>query len=143
MPSRSAGRAWLRAVAAELRTREVRVRAINRNLQDTGSAARPPEDEIFVALTTPGHFVRTATHVMRRGADHTFQARLGLLMEDDHPTTPPSFPAAIQIQTFDHDRVGRGPGTDDTIDGFSWAAPFHREIAITSQGYDLDIDFGP
>lgn len=136
----------LRAVAAELRGRTFSLTADAVRLQDTGTAARPAEDEIWASVDSfgaPGGAAAsaiTAQRRSRRGQTHVFHFRAGDFMPDDDPTAAPSFPSHLTVRLMDHDRAPRGPGSDDAIATFAWAAPYITEF-IVGRRYNLSIQF--
>ena len=136
----------LRALAQELRGRELSVTAEAVRLQDTGTAARPPEDEVWVSVDSLGATggtsaaTITAQRRTRRGQTQVFHFRAGAFMADDDPTAAPSFPSRLAVRVMDHDRAPRGPGSDDTIAAFDWAAPFTPTSEV-GRRYHVSIQF--
>ena len=136
----------LRALAQELRGREFSLTSEAVRLQDTGSAARPPEDEVWASVDSlgatggAGTATITAQRRTRRGQSHVFHFRAGDFMAEDDPTATPSFPSRLAVRVMDHDRAPRGPGSDDTIAAFDWAAPYTPEFVI-GRRYHVSIQF--
>jgi hypothetical protein len=69
-----------RALEAALRTRSVRVNVTVNGLQDRGSAAVPPEDEVFVRLRGPGGATSVSARVaLAAGGSNMFTVPLAPL----------------------------------------------------------------
>lgn len=106
-----------RALETALGTRRARVNVTVLGLQDRGSAAVPPEDEVFVRLRGPGGGTSvTAPVPLRVGGSNLFTVRLAPLVPINGP---------IQVQVLDHDRAGsRSRASDTLVFEQAWASPF-------------------
>lgn len=122
-----------RAVETELRRRRVAVQVRCDKISDTGSAARPPEDEIWLSASSTAGAVLTGSRRMRAGASHTFHFTVDSLWP---------FTAPIELALMEHDR-GRGGGSDQELWTATWVAPFPPQggLVLGNGEYELAVDF--
>lgn len=119
----------LRALESELAARKIKITLVCQSISDTGAAARPPEDEVWLSLTggdspTIG---MTATRTFRKGDTHTYS----FAVTDYLPLSGP-----IRLEVLEHDRAGPGGREhDDTLVDESWSAPFLPKIASDPGGH--------
>jgi hypothetical protein len=124
------------ALEQELRRRQFTVKLHCDQLQDTGGAAVPAEDEVWLALTGPGAALTlTGQHKFRAGGEHTYTFSAADFLPLDGP---------IKIEVMEHDRAGKtGAEHDDTIMTLSWAPPFDPliEFEIANGKYSAEVRF--
>jgi hypothetical protein len=126
-----------RALDAELRRRHVEVELRCDRLSDTGSAAVPAEDEVWLALEPPAGtlgLVLTGQRVFRAGDSHLYRFAVADLMPMD---------GAIHVEVNEHDRAGaRFAAHDDVLIALDWALPF-APVTITAAGstYQATVRF--
>jgi hypothetical protein len=127
----------LRALVTELGKRKLRLALDCHSISDTGGAAIPPEDEVWLALTGGSGAIGltlTSTRTYRAGSSHTYEFALtGFL-----PLTSP-----LHIEVNEHDRAGTSaPAHDDVLIATDFATPFARKVDADKGGhYTLTIDF--
>ena len=122
-----------RALDTELRTRTIAITVHVNHLQDTGGAARPPEDEVTVNLAGPhGGALHTPRATLAAGAEETFVVGVDSLLPLDGPVT---------IHVMEHDRAGpRSRAHDTLVVDMSWAPPFAPLVnATTLAGGDYTV----
>jgi uncharacterized protein DUF4157 len=125
----------LRALLTELSTRKIDVFVICNSISDTGSAAVPPEDEVWLALTGGGApiIALTAIRRFRTGDDHTFE----FPVPDFLPLSAP-----VHVEVNERDRNPRGGSTDDVLVAADWDPPFAPKLFSDPGGhYDVVLDF--
>ena len=108
----------LRALMTELVKRKIDVELFCNSISDTGSAASPAEDEVWLALNGGGSatIALTATKTFRPGMRHKYQ----FAVSDFLPLTDP-----VHIEVNEHDRAGPGGAAhDDVLIGLDWTPPF-------------------
>jgi hypothetical protein len=108
----------LRALMTELAKRKIDIELFCNSISDTGAAAAPPEDEVWLALNGGGSptIALTATRTFRPGGRHKFQFDVS----DFLPLSGP-----VHIDVNEHDRAGPGgTAVDDVLIAVDWAAPF-------------------
>jgi hypothetical protein len=121
-----------RALDTELRRRKITLDLICNSISDTGGAAVPAEDEVWLSLEGGGAgtgFTLTSTRTFRAGQMHTYQ----------FPVTdflPLNLPVRITIN--EHDRAGtRSAAHDDVLIDVSWAPPFVPLTRAEAHGHYL------
>jgi hypothetical protein len=126
----------LRALEAELGRRKINVALTCNSISDTGGAANPPEDEVWLALNGGGSMAiaLTATRTFRRGNAHTFQ----FPVNDFLPLSGP-----VHVEVNEHDRAGPGGRAhDDVLLGFDWSPPFATAVQNDRGGhYTVQVSF--
>jgi hypothetical protein len=114
----------LRALVTELRKRKLTVDLSCGSISDTGGAARPPEDEVWLTLSGGGALgtTLTGTRIYRAGDAHTYEFPVTDFMPLDGP---------IHIDVNEHDRAGTSSRAhDDVLIALDWAPPY----AVTATG---------
>jgi hypothetical protein len=122
-----------RALETELRTRTIAITVHVNRLQDTGGAAVPPEDEVFVNLAgSHGGRLHTPRATLAAGAEETFTLPVDSLLPLDGP---------VSIHVMEHDRAGPASHAHDTlVVDMSWAPPFAPLVnAATLAGGDYTV----
>jgi hypothetical protein len=127
----------MRALVTELGKRKLRLGLDCHSISDTGGAASPPEDEVWLALSGGSGglgMTLTSTKTYRAGDSHTYEFAL----TDFLPLTSP-----LHIEVNEHDRAGSSaPAHDDVLIATDFATPFARQVNADSGGhYTLTIDF--
>ena len=98
----------LRALVTELAKRKINIELTCKSLSDTGAAARPPEDEIWLSLDGGGGGIGltlTGTRTFRAGDKHTYEFPVTEFL----PLT-----AGVHIDVNEHDRAGPAAGPTTT-----------------------------
>jgi hypothetical protein len=126
----------LRALVTELGKRKIDVALNCNSISDTGGAASPPEDEVWLAVNGGGSatLALTSQRTFRRGSAHTYQ----FAVSDFLPLSGP-----VRIEVNEHDRAGSSsPARDDVLIAFDWAPPFARTVQADRGGhYTAVVDF--
>jgi hypothetical protein len=127
----------MRALVTELGKRKLKLDLECHSISDTGGAAIPPEDEVWLALMGGSGgmgMTLTSQKTYRAGDTHTYEFPLTDLL----PLTAP-----LRIEVNEHDRAGtKAPAHDDVLIGTDFAAPFARQVATDAGShYTLTIDF--
>jgi len=126
----------LRALETEVRKRKIQLTLDCATISDTGGAASPPEDEVWVALTGGGTLATSLTAIrkFRAGDSHVYSFAAG----DHLPLDAP-----LNVEATEHDRAGRtSRAHDDVLISFDWSPPFARTVQRDAGGhYTATIDF--
>jgi hypothetical protein len=124
------------ALEAELKKRKIFVTVTCDSISDTGGAASPPEDEVWLFLRGGGSMAMglTGTRTFRRGDSHRYEFALADFM----PLTD-----TLHLELNEHDRAGpRGREHDDTLVDFAWNPPFHPTVTSDpDRHYRVDLDY--
>jgi hypothetical protein len=121
----------LRALVSELEKRKINVTLTCNSISDTGGAASPPEDEIWLALDGGGTFATTLTAIrpFRTGNTHTYE----FPVRDFLPLTAP-----VHLEVNEHDRAGtKSAAHDDILLALDWASPFATVVRSDAGGHYL------
>lgn len=125
-----------RALDTELRRRNIVVEVTCNQLSDTGGAARPAEDEVWLTVEPPRQGVTlTGTRTYRAGSSHTYTFPVGGFLPLDGP---------VRITLMEHDRAGRrSRAHDDAIVELPWAPPYDPTTLIqnTHGDYTVSVHF--
>lgn len=120
-----------RALEAELARREFAVTVYCHQLQDSGNAAKPAEDEVSLTLSNGRVILNSDSYTMTVGIGHAFT----FSAEDFTP-----FDAPLQIVLNEHDRAGtRSRAGDDTIMNVTWASPFEAQAGNTAKNGNYSV----
>lgn len=126
----------LRALVTELNNRKIAVTVVCHTISDTGGAASPAEDEVWLSLDGGGSptISLTGTRTFRAGDSHTFE----FPVPDFMPLSAP-----VHVTINEHDRAGsRSSAHDDELIAVDWAAPFAPAAAAGGGGhYNVQIRF--
>lgn len=126
----------IRAMETELAKRKIFVTLACNSISDTGGAASPPEDEVWLSLDGGGSMAigLTGTRTFRRGDSHRYEFALGDFMPMNAP---------LRLQVNEHDRAGKGGReSDDALVDFVWRSPFTPTVtADPDRHYRVDLDF--
>jgi hypothetical protein len=126
----------LRALETELRQRNIRLILDCATISDTGGAANPPEDEVWIALTGGGTLATTLTAIRKfhAGDSHTYSFSVANHLPLDAP---------LNVEVNEHDRAGTtSQAHDDVLIGFDWSPPFGPVVQRDAGGhYTATIDF--
>lgn len=110
------------ALETELAKRKIKIDLSCLSLSDTGGAAAPPEDEVWLALSGGGAptLALTAQRKFRKGDAHSWQ----FPVKDFLPLS-----SAMKIEVNEHDRAGAGGRAhDDALIDFDWLPPFATTV---------------
>jgi len=126
----------IRALETELAKRKIFVTLTCNSISDTGGAASPPEDEIWLSLDGGGSMAiaLTGTRTFRRGDSHRYEFTLGDFMPMSGP---------LRLLVNEHDRAGKGGREkDDALVDYAWRSPFTPTVtADHDRHYRVDLDF--
>jgi hypothetical protein len=126
----------LRALETEVAKCKINLSLTCNSISDTGGAAAPPEDEVWLALTGGGAMTiaLTATRTFRNGGAHTYE----FPVSDFLPLSAP-----LHIEVNEHDRAGtRSKAHDDIVLAFDWSPPFGPATHSDPDGhYTAQIGF--
>ena len=122
----------LAALGKELKKRKIVVDVNCSSISDTGGAASPPEDEVWLSLRGGGGtnavLTLTGTRTFRAGDSHTYEFPVA----DFLPLKGP-----VEIEVMETDRAGPGGrASDDTLMDISWGPPFTQLIQLDADFHD-------
>ena len=122
----------LRALDSELRKRRILVDLTCNQISDTGGAARPAEDEVWLTLEPPGLGATiTGTRTFRAGDSHPYSFPVTDFLPLDGP---------VKIRVMEHDRAGRSSRAhDDAVLELDWAPPFDATTMIQAGTGDYQL----
>lgn len=122
----------LRALDTELRKRRILVDLDCRRISDTGGAARPAEDEVWLSLEPPGLGVTlTGVRTYRAGDSHAYTFPITDFLPLDGP---------VEIRVMERDRAGRTSRShDDAIVALTWAPPFAATTMVQAGTGDYQL----
>src|SRR3954451_15365275 len=121
-PERANSAFEIRALEAELAKRTLLVTVRWDSISDSGPAAVPTEDEVWLSLSGGGASMLsiTGTRTYRRADSHVYRFPLA----DYLPLSAP-----LHLTLDEHDRAGPGGREhDDTLVDFRWPSPFHPTV---------------
>jgi len=120
-----------RALEAEANRRSFTINVRCDRLQDTGSAASPPEDEVWLSLSNGGTMLTTSAQTITAGSQFDHKMIVGDFLPFDGPVT---------VRVMEHDRAGtRSRPRDHAIAEFEWAPPFDPHVELSSSNGDYSI----
>jgi hypothetical protein len=110
------------ALQTELAKRKVIVSVLVNSLQDTGAAAKPAKDEVFVQITGGAGVQKTPISSLGVGAPKDYEIVISRLLP---------FGKALVAQDVEHDRAGTtSAAKDDLVLDHKWASPFMPVPAV-------------
>jgi len=120
-----------RALEAEANRRTFTIKVRCDQLQDTGSAAVPAEDEVWLGLSNGATMMTTSAQTITAGADVAHKLVVGDFLPFDGP---------LNVRVMEHDRAGkRNRARDHAIVVFDWAPPFDPHVELTNSNGDYTI----